>query len=215
MDTAELLRKAWQAVIESGVPAEVQGVALRIAADDVRAKVGPTPSRGSRADDEKPAKKRPRMSGAPTAPASDGDAQSILSNLGETDRLFAAIAHETEVDEQDLRDVFHVEGGVLELKVPGKDLGDSVKAKAMTITALLGGVVFGGTSQTRLPFKEIHAVCKQKRCYDRGNGSANVKATPGFAAVGSGADQALTHKRGWETSFADAVARALGRAGDS
>ena len=105
------------------------------------------------------------------------------------------MAHETGVDESDLRDVFHVEDGGLELKLAAKDLGETNKAKTETIATLLAGAVFGWTTQARLPFAEVHDVCKGKRCYDSGNASSYLKALPGFAPVGSGKTQALTPKR--------------------
>jgi hypothetical protein len=194
-------------VVQSGVPPDVQGIALKAAVDDIRG-ASDTLADGTQATGTpEPAKRKatpPR-----TAPSAKGGSQAILGDVGDADAFFAAIAHETDVDEQDLRDVFHVEDGAVELKVPAKNLGTNSKAKTMTIAALLGGAVFAGTSHSRLPFKDIHAVCKAKKCYDQANAATNIKATPDFAAVGSGIAQALTHKSGWERAFATAVARAL------
>jgi uncharacterized membrane protein len=210
MDTVELLKTAWEAVVKSGVPAEVQGIALKAAIDDIRGSSPLAPGDTTPASDRKPTTRRAAPA-SPTSSPRNGGSKAILNDVGDGNSFFAAIARETGVVEQDLRDVFHVESGTVELKVPAKSLGANNTAKTVTIAALLGGAVFAGTSHSRLPFKDIHAVCKAKKCYDRANGSTNIKATPGFAAVGSGTLQALTHKSGWETEFANAVSRALGK----
>ena len=214
MDTTELLKKAWEAVVNSGVPSELQGIALTAAVDDLRGLNPASPASTPPAGGRTPITRKATSARSASPSASQGS-QSILDDVGGADEFFRAIAHETGVNEQDLRDVFHVEGGAVELKVPAKNLGANTKAKTVTIAALLGGAVFAGTSHSRLPFKDIHTVCKAKKCFDQANGSTNIKATPGFAAVGAATSQALTHKSGWEGEFASAVARALAKADDA
>ena len=138
----------------------------------------------------------------------------MLGDVGDADDFFASIAHETGVDDQDLRDVFHVEGGAVELKLPAKDLGDNNKAKTTTIATLLAGALFGGTDHQRLPFGEVHDVCRAKRCFDSGNASSYLKSLPGFAALGTGKSQDITARSGWEAEFSKAVQRVLGKGDD-
>jgi hypothetical protein len=76
---------------------------------------------------------------------------------------------------------------------------------------LLAGVAFAGAVEHSLPIGEVHAVCKAKRCYSEKHASDYVKATPSIAVVGSSRAQKITHKSGWQTEFAKAVARVTGR----
>ncbi len=138
----------------------------------------------------------------------------VLSQMPDEDEFFAAVSNETGVKEQDLRDVFHVADGELQLKVPGKDLGDNNKAATITVTALLAGAVFAGTDHKSLPIIEVHDICRAKRCYGESNASKYVKATPNFASISNGRSGALTHKSGWQGEFARAVAVALGKSED-
>jgi hypothetical protein len=211
MDTADMLKKAWQAVVASGVPAEVQGEAFKAAIADIRGATPQAPpaapSGGARAP-----RKRAAKTTAPGKPANgDSGDGSVLDDVGEADDFFASIAHETGVAEQDLRDVFHVENGAVELKLASKELGGSNKEKTTTIATLLAGALFGGTDHQRLPFPDVHEVCKSKRCYDQANASTYLKALPGFAALGKGKNQDITAKSGWEAEFAKAVERVLGK----
>jgi hypothetical protein len=221
MDTAEALKKAMQAIKDAGIPESMWETALPLALADVRGAVvavapaTPPPdvvtAASAKGTSQSPKKKR-----APKKPSSssNGDSAtmlSVLSGLPEQDELFKKIANETDVKVQDLGDVFYVEDGQLHLKVASKKLGDSTSGSVKTIAALLSGVVLAGTSNTKVPFKDISAVCKEKNCHDPNNGASYIKATPGFAGVGSGASQALTARSGWQDEFANAVNRVLGK----
>ena len=108
-----------------------------------------------------------------------------------------------------------MEGGAVELKLASKDLGSNIKVKTTTIATLLAGAVFGGTSHhQRLPFAEVHAVCKSKRCFNRDNASSYLKSLSGFASVGNNKAQALTPKTGWEVEFGKTVTQVLGKSAE-
>ena len=205
-----------KALRDAEVPESLWATALPLALADVRR--GEPPSAG--ASDEprnkdstsrtpKPAGKRPKKSNATSRSVTVPEEPPILASLPDEKEIFASVERETGVPVTDLGDLFHVENGRLEVKVPGRDLGANKKAGSQTITALLGGVVFAGTSQRKLPFKEIAEVCKAKHLFDSNNSAANLKSTPGFTSVGSGATQALTSRTGWQGEFQKAVNRAL------
>lgn len=195
--------------------ADVRGAS---AAPPARAPATPTPPAAT-ASPAKGSPATPKKKRVTKRSSSGGDGgstamASVLSGLPDQVELFKKVSAETEVSMQDLGDVFHVEDGQLHLKVISKKLGDSTSASVKTLAALLSGVVLAGTSKTKVPFKDISAVCKEKNCHDPNNGASYIKATPGFAPVGSGPGQALTSKSGWQDEFAKAVSRVLGK-GDS
>lgn len=222
MEAAALLKKAWEAVVESGVPTDMQDAAFKAAIDHLSMpKRGGDSSAPAPADEPSPVdktatatKKRTtskKQSGSANAGSSPG---AVLSQVPDADVFFEAVAKETGVREQDLRDVFHIADGVLQLKVAGKDLGGNNKAATMTVTALLAGAVFAGTDHESLPISEIHDACRAKRCHGGKNASRYVKATPTFASIGNGPSSSLTHRSGWQGEFARAVAAALGKSED-
>ena len=219
VNTASALKQAMKAVKDAGIPEELWSTALPLALADIRGTVGsagapPAAATAAQpvtapATKKKAAKTRPRNGSALASSALA--ASSVLTGLPDQAAFFKKVSTETGVTVADLGDVFHIQGGQLELKVVSKDLGLSNKASVETITALVGGAVFAGTEHTTIPFRDIHAVSKTKRCFDTNNASSYIKGTTGFAAVGSGANQALTHKSGWQKEFGAAVKRALGK----
>lgn len=222
MDTATALKLAMQAVKDAGIPEELWATALPMALADLRATTGSAPGgggtsappQGNGRSGTSPGGKRSTQKKA--SPPNNSSAQiNVLSSFGEQDAIFKKVAAETEVSEDDLGDVFHIDGGSLDLKVISKNLGGSKATSMRTVAALLGGLVFAGTQHTKLPFKEITTVCKAKHVHDQANGASYIKTTPGFASVAAGANQALTTKTGWQREFAAAVGRVLGKPADN
>lgn len=222
METAVLLKNAWEAVVESGVPANMQDAAFKAAIGHLNG-TGGKPSSGSsitKADTVAVAqkagisKKRTTAKRQSNGTNVSSSTDAVLSQMPDETTFFAAVAKETDVSEADLRDVFHIADGKLELKVASKDLGDSAKAATVTVTALVAGAVFAGTDHKSLPVGEVHDVCRAKRCHGDTNASKYVRATPNLAVVGSGSSSALTHRSGWQSGFAKTVDRVLGKSDD-
>ncbi len=222
METATLLKKAWEVVVESGVPEHMQDAAFKAAIDQLSSAPGGGGSPPPPVADEgtpgprKAAAAKKRTTAMKQSASSNGGSSpdAVVKQMPDEDEFFAAVSKETGVSEQDLCDVFHVADGELQLKVAGKDLGDNNKAATMTVVALLAGAVFAGTDHKSLPISEVHDVCRTKRCHGETNASKYVKATPNFASIGNGPSSALTHKSGWQGEFARAVAVALGKSED-
>ncbi len=221
MDTSEALKQAMQAVKDAGIPEELWATALPLALADIRAAGTPTPvetdksSADAKTSAASPAVRTPKKPAARRTAAAGGgsasSAPSVLTGLPDQAELFEKVSAETGVSTADLGDVFHVENGELEIKVISKNIGSNKSAGTKNLAALLGGLVLAGTGHTKIPFKDISTLCKAKHCHDSNNGASYIKATPGFAAVGSGASQALTSKTGWQDEFSKAVARVLGK----
>ena len=222
MDTGELLKAAMEAVKAAGVPKELQATALELAVADLRASSG---SRGA-----SPAAKQPRAAKATSTGATNGAAKraaprkksaatspehAVLQRVPDETSFFKAIEKETGVSLQDLGDIFHIDGGSLELKVPSRSLGANKRAQTQTVAALLAGAVFAGTSERRLSFSEVNLVCDAKHCFDSANSASSIKATPGFSSIGAGKAQVLVTRSGWQDAFAAATRRVLGKAESS
>lgn len=143
MDTAEALKQAMKALRDAEIPPELWETALPLALADIRGGI-PEP-RGSSGDaaasSERTSSKKARTArkGTPrrsTPKATPHDELTVLVNLPDEAALFQKIEAETGVSKTDLADLFHVEAGRVELKVPGPQLGKNTKAATMTIAAL-------------------------------------------------------------------------------
>jgi hypothetical protein len=212
VDTATALKQAMQAVRDAGIPEELWPTALPLALADLRRENGPSsdPLGGAAPKRPRPARKPARPTNVSAAPR----AERVLNSVAAESTFLETVARQTETDVGDLRDVFHIDGGRLQLKVLSKDLGDNDKNKTMTVTALVAGAVFAGSRAASVPFSEIHEICKEMRCYSEKHAAEYVRETKGFGTVGSGRSSALTHKNGWELAFADAVQRVLKKPDD-
>lgn len=222
MDTAEALKKAMKALRDAEIPESLWETALPLALADIRGGMpGPVdaavqpPGEAVEGSTSRLAKsasgKTTRRTATAARPTPVTDEPSILASLPAEDTVFKNIENETGVSVADLRDLFHLEGGRVQLKSASRHLGANGKAATMTIAALLAGLVFAGTESRKLPFREINDFCKAKKVFHDKNSSTYIKATPGFAAVGTGQTQYLTTKTGWQAEFVKAAERALDR----
>jgi hypothetical protein len=218
MDTAEALKKAMQALRDAEIPQELWETALPLALADIRGRVPgepKTPTDSSPNPRKATGQKRQATASGSARAVEVDDEPRVLDGLPDSGALFQVVAAETGVSEADLEDLFHVEGGRVQLKTPGRQLGANSKAATMTIAALLGGLALAATDHRKLPFKEINDYLKAKNVFHEKNASTYIKATPGFAFVANGRALYLTTRTGWAQAFADAAGRALGRSGES
>lgn len=217
MDTAQALKQAMQAVKEAGIPEELWPTALPLALADLRRAPEGNPTTGSSTEgNNMGTKPMRRPSKSASSRKSDGDGGTgVFQTVAIEADFLERVARQAETNVDDLRDVFHIESGALQLKVLSKDLGDNDKAKTMTVTALMGGAVFAGSAVPSIPFAEIHRVCKTMRCYSDKHAAEYVRETNGFGSIGSGKSSALVHKNGWEAEFAKAIARVLKKSDDA
>lgn len=206
---------AMQAVKAAGIPEELWPTALSLALADLRGNTGEQGAGVAQADtsSRKPPSRKStsRAASSQSGAAQDGHDLGIFAAAAKSPSFLDRVARQTDTNLDDLGDVFHVEAGALHLKVPSKDLGATDKAKTKTVTALMAGAVFAGTDIQSIPFPEIHQVCKAMRCFSSKHAAEYVRETEGFGAVGAGRSAALTHKNGWEATFAAAVDRVLGK----
>ena len=109
MDTADLLKKAWLAVEQSGVPPELFESAFSTAIDHLQSELGA---------------KRPANDGHKSPVASD---QTISSTEPQdVDAILARLASESGVKEAEIREVLFLDpDGTVAILTPGRELGES------------------------------------------------------------------------------------------
>jgi hypothetical protein len=212
MEVGDVLKQAWAAVEASGVPKELEAVAFTVAVDILRAEYRPfdKPSVDGGVQAKVPVARKPKSkSGRSNSSGSRDDGSDLLPSVGTQSEFFRNIAKATDVSVERLGDIFHVEDGSVELKIPAKDLGSSKKGQMQTISVILAGAYFAGTDTPKVPFAAVYQVCKNKRCFDQANAATYLKSLPGFSALGTGSSQHLSTKSGWEKEFERAVLRVL------
>ncbi|MGI8479344.1 MAG: hypothetical protein ACR2M2_05735, partial [Gaiellaceae bacterium] len=133
MEVDEQLKKAWEAVVKSGVPEALQAVALQEAMESLRAGAAeggePRPQRKSSGGSEKSGRKvsAKGKSGA-TTPVPDEDT------------FFSRLAEEAGVAQNDLRDILQLKNdGAVHVNPPTRKFGSSVAEQARNIIALVAG----------------------------------------------------------------------------
>lgn len=212
MNTTEALKQAMQAVKDAEIPEDLWPTALPLALADLRRSSTSNKGDGS-ADRRRTTTRRPvkkRASKPSPSGKTDVDSEAGLFETAAIGKDFLdRVAHQTDTNLEDLRDVFHVEDHKLQLKILPRNLGETDRAKVMTVTALIGGAAFGGTNVASVPFSELYASLKAMRCFNSKHAAEHVRETPGFGSIGSKQTLSLTHKKGWEAEFGKAIARVL------
>jgi hypothetical protein len=167
MNTADALRRAMQAVKDADIPEDLWPIALPLALADLRdnsaavdsstrndsAARAPKQSQHSGGIPKKPVKRPPRPA-APFSKAGVGSQTGIFETVAAAPEFLERVSKQTGVDIGDIKDVFHIESGALQLKVLGKDLGATDKPKTKTVTALMAGAVFAGSDIPSIPYSE-------------------------------------------------------------
>lgn len=205
MDTSELLRRAWEAVEQSGVPESLHDAAFREAVEDLRAREG----EGSSAAREQQQERRSRGRGR-TPKGGAKAATEEKTALVDKDTFFANLAHESGVPEADLHDVLSLSGGNVHVTQPTRNLGTNTAQQARTIIALVGAARAFGLGERPIDAVAVRNEVKRRNCYDQANYAAkHLAELKGFNPGGSSSEMVTTSK--WVGEFTAAVNRALGR----
>lgn len=213
METSELLRRAWQAVEKSGVPESMHAVALQAAVEDIRALEGggSSETRGSGGTSGRGASGRSKTRSNRTR--SKGASEQSEVEVVSEDTFFQVLAHESGVDEADLRDVLGLSGDKVHVTPPTRVLGGTKAHQARTITALVAGARAFGLGERPIDARAVRAEVKRKNAYDEANYAAkHLGELQGFNRGGTSAEMVTTSR--WDRDFAAAVNQALGRAED-
>lgn len=211
MDTSELLRRAWQAVEESGVPESLHDAAFREAVEDLRASEAggsssstPGASTTDRASRGR-GKAQAKLKGSPKAATAEKTTPDV-----DEDTFFANLSHESDVSEADLRDVLSLSGGNVHVTQPQRNLGTSRAQQARTIIALIAAARAFGLGERPINAEAVRDEVKRKNSYDEANyAQSHLGKLDGFNPGGSPSEMVTTSK--WAGEFVDAVNQALGR----
>jgi hypothetical protein len=206
METSELLKQAWKAVKDSGVPESMQEAAFREAVAELRSggAAGPSAGAGERAA------RKSRSHKASTVRAATPQRGERAAPAVDEAAFFTQLANESGVDEKDLRDVISLSGGNVHVTPPTRVLGSNTTEQAKTIIPLVAGARAFGLGERPVDAKAVRAELTRKHCLQsRKFAERHLGPLRGFNA-GADSGQIVTTSR-WVEEFAAALNRALGR----
>jgi hypothetical protein len=189
MKPHEVLKAAWKAVEDSGVPSSVHEVAFKEAVRLL-------------------GEETPRAPGIPTE---------IDRRDGPSTDFFARLAAESGVDEADLREVLDLdeEAGVISVLTPTRKLGSQSAEQTRLVTILVVGAQHGGLGEVRPNAKNAREECQRKNCYNVSHHSEYIAEINGMNLKGSRDSAQFIVTPRWTEEFQQAVARARGTAADA
>lgn len=210
VDVNELIQKAWEAVKKAGVPEPVQGLAFKEAIDFLRDDDG-DPGAEKRSPERRPRKRAGAKGTADKSRVSEGESET--ANVDEAE-FFQTLASESGVDENRLRDCLQLtSSGTVHVTPPSRQLGDSKRAQAQTVVALVSGARSRGLGENPVNAEAVHAEIKRKHAWDKNNFSnKHLGPMKGFNAGSDRTQIVLTSK--WVDEFKAAVDLVLGDRGD-
>jgi hypothetical protein len=204
METSELLRRAWEAVQESGVPESIHEAAFAQAVADLRASETPASIPANSHGRDGKTKPRSRRS------ESTADAGSTEVVAVDEATFFARLAEESGVEERDLRDVLALSGDKVLVTPPTRELGFSTAAQAKTVIPLVAGARAFGLAERPVDAGAVRAELARKNCYqERKFAERHLGPLRGFNAGASSSQIVTTSK--WVAEFTAAINRVLGR----
>jgi hypothetical protein len=127
------------------------------------------------------------------------------------DRFFADLAHESNEDETDLRDLLTlIDDGKVQVIPAARTLGSNTAEQAKTIIALVASGRGKGLGERRVDAAAVRAEVTRKGAYQQNNfASGHLGPLKGFNAGSNRSEILLTSK--WIDEFKAAVAKAHGR----
>jgi hypothetical protein len=184
MDVAEVLKKAWSAVEDAGLPEHVQPTAFRaavrlLAPDGIVGAAAPRSSAVRRDTGDSPA-----------SGDSSGEEQIAVSE----NEIYARVVEHTGTDRQKLEQILHLDDEGVRVSLPGLRLGrnnaDRTRAVAQILTIARGF----GLEENETSLELIRRECVRLKVYDSANFSSHIGTLAGYVVNGAGQNRRLRAK---------------------
>ncbi len=206
MSTSSVLKEAWAAVEEAGLPERIHEAAFREAVRLISPATTGSSSGGSSGG----------SSGARASNTSAG--ASAVGTPGEgaitidEDELLRRVATGTGADLSALSNLIYVDDGELRLILPGIKLGKNNADRTRTIAALFTVVRSFGLNEDDTSVELVRDEAQRLKCYDSANFASQLKALQGFVIKGTGANRRIQAKGPALSEFPALVAKLAGEA---
>ena len=200
MNVSEVLKNAWSAVEEAGLPAEVQPLAFREA---VRLMA---PAIQSDSPRRRTAVNTPPGGGASGTPFTP----SVEDGIASEEEIYERIVTHTGVDRHHLEQVIHLDDDGIRISLPGLKLGSNTAERIRSVAQILTIARGFGQEETETPLDAIRGECNRLKVYDPANFGTHVSKLNGFVLTGSGQNRRLRAKSAGIEGFPALVERLLG-----
>lgn len=203
MELAKLIRTAWTAVEESGVPEHMQELAFKEA---LRSLLGTAPQATGQQSKLMPSDD----GGGGVNSAGDGDGEGVAPTVDEH-AVIAAVSEHTGVAVEKLERVFHLDDGTVRVLVNHTSLGRNAAEKTRAAAQIIAVVRKVGMGHAGTDLDIIREECQRKHFYDSGNfASKHLPNIDGFTVKGEGRNKRLEVRNAGLAAFPDLVDRVLG-----
>lgn len=204
MEASEVLKKAWSAVEEAGLPEKIHEMAFREA---VRLMV-PTPSAPAAAAPRagKPNGNGGVGTGGSAGRGSNGEGQINVSE----EELYSKVVAQAEVDRDKLEQVVHLDDDGPRVSIPGLKLGKNNAERARAVAQILTITRGFGMAENGTSLEIIRTECDRLKVYDSANFSSHMKALNGYLINGTGQNRRLRAKGPGIEAFPGLVDSLLG-----
>jgi hypothetical protein len=184
MGVAEVLKEAWSAVEDAGLPEHVQPAGFREA---VRL-LEPGGVAGAAA---------PRFTGlrgdvgdSPADGESSGEEQLAVSE----NEIYARVVEHTGADRERLEQVLHLDDGSVRVSLPGLRLGRNNAERTRAVAQILTIARGFGLEETETSLELIRRECVRLKVYDSANFSSHLGTLAGYIVSGAGQNRRLRAK---------------------
>lgn len=120
------------------------------------------------------------------------------------DVFFAELSQASNVDEATLREIYYWDAGKVGLNLRGQDLGDSKKARMVSISTLLAGAYRLGL-ESELPVSHAQAVAETLHSLDASNFAKHIRSNPNVTYTGPKRRKVLDLRAGREENYKELV----------
>jgi hypothetical protein len=185
MEVTEVLKKAWSAVENAGLPEHVQPIgfreAVRLLAPD-----------GSVTASAKRSAVARRGAGDTGSAGGDSTGDGGVS-VGENE-IYDRVVEHTGADRERLEQLLHLDDDGVRVSLPGLRLGTNNAERTRAVAQILTIARGFGLEENETPLEVIRSECARLKVYDSANFSAHIATLTGYVVNGSGQNRRLRAK---------------------
>ncbi len=203
MEVSTLLKKAWSAVEDAGLPDEIQPLAFREAVRLLSPVEGA--QAGARSGGVKPGGDGGNK-GAANGDSNGGQGAVVVTE----DEIYDRVATQTGIDRHKLEALVHLDDDGLRISLPGLKLGKTNSDRARAVAQILTVTRGFGLAESETSLEVIRTECDRLKVYDSANFSAHIKGLSGYVISGTGPNRRLRAKGPGIQAFATLVEGLVG-----
>jgi hypothetical protein len=203
METSDILKEAWAAVQDAGLPDKLHEAGFREAVQLLRQQQPAPAVTASSAAGPKP--RSAGNNGTAGDPSKDGSGTVVSEEL-----MYDRVVAQTGVDRDKLERLVLLDDDGPRLALPGIKLGKNNADRARAVAQVLTVVRGFGLEEDATSLDIIRKECTRLKVYDRANFSTQVTKMDGYPVTGSGVNKRLRARGTAITDFPALVDRLLG-----